>query len=56
MRLLPASSDDYSKGLASFVFKVVQEALNTMKMEAANSFETLVPIYKTHKAPYSIIL
>ena len=44
MRLLPESSGVYSEGLASFILKVVQEALNTLKMEAANSFETLVPI------------
>ena len=45
MRLLPVSSGICSEGLTSFTFKVVQETLNTLKMEAANSFETLVPIY-----------
>ena len=44
MRLLPASSGVYSEDLASFTFKVVQEALNSLNMEAANSFETLVPL------------
>jgi hypothetical protein len=49
MRLLPTSSGDYSEGLASFIFKVVQEALNNLKKEAGNSFETLVPIHaNTH--------
>jgi len=39
MILLPESSGVYSEGLASFILKVVQEALNTLKMEAANSTE-----------------
>lgn len=35
-----------SEGLVLFIFRVVKEALITLKMEAVNSFETLVPIYQ----------